>query len=291
MKRGLSLLKKVLPYLWIVLGSAVYALGFVWFYMPNQIAYGGVTGVAQMINAAFGWPSIGVLILLMNIPLFLAGWRFLGGKLLINSLLATALSSVFIDLISGLYTFPAMEPLLACIYGGVTVGFSLGVIFLQGATTGGSDIAARLLKLRVGWLPMGRIVLILDLAVIVGAAVVFRRLNSALYGVVSLYISTLVMDGVLYGTDTAKVAYIISDHPRQITDAITKNLQRGVTILHGEGSWSGTKKQVLLCAFKKRQIVELRRTVKELDPDAFLIVCEAHEVLGDGFGKYDKNSF
>lgn len=291
MNRGLSVIRRALPYLWIVLGSALYALGFVWFYMPNHIAYGGVTGVAQIINAAFGWPSIGVLIILLNVPLFLAGWRLLGRSLLINSLLATALSSVFIDLIFGLYTFPAMEPLLACIYGGVTLGFSLGLIFLQGATTGGTDIAARLLKLRVGWLPMGRLVLILDLAVIVGAALVFRQLNSALYGVVSLYISTLVMDGVLYGTDTAKVAYIISDHYQQITDAITKDMGRGVTILHGEGSWSGTEKKVLLCAFKKRQIVELRRTVKELDPDAFLIVCEAHEVLGDGFRKYDKNNF
>ncbi len=99
------------------------------------------------------------------------------------------------------------------------------------------------------------------------------------------------MDGVLYGTDTAKVAYIISDHYQQIADAITRDMDRGVTILHGEGSWSGTEKKVLLCAFKKRQITELKRTVKELDPDAFLIVCEAHEVLGDGFRKYDKNSF
>lgn len=291
MKRVLSLLKLALPYLWIVLGSAVYALGFVWFYMPNRIAYGGVTGIAQIINAIFGWPSIGVIIILVNIPLFLAGWRLLGRRLLINSLLATALSSLFIDLISGLYTFSAMEPLLACIYGGVSMGASLGLIFLQGATTGGTDIAARLLKLRVGWLPMGRIILILDLVVIVSAAAVFRQLDSALYGLVSLYISTLVMDGVLYGTDTAKVAYIISDHYQQIADAITRDMDRGVTILHGEGSWSGTEKKVLLCAFKKRQITELKRTVKELDPDAFLIVCEAHEVLGDGFRKYDKNSF
>jgi uncharacterized membrane-anchored protein YitT (DUF2179 family) len=174
MKRVLSLLKLALPYLWIVLGSAVYALGFVWFYMPNRIAYGGVTGIAQIINAIFGWPSIGVIIILVNIPLFLAGWRLLGRRLLINSLLATALSSLFIDLISGLYTFSAMEPLLACIYGGVSMGASLGLIFLQGATTGGTDIAARLLKLRVGWLPMGRIILILDLVVIVSAAAVFR---------------------------------------------------------------------------------------------------------------------
>lgn len=289
MKRFSAALKLLLPYVWITLACAVYALGFNWFYMPNHIAYGGVTGIAQMINAMFGRPSIGVLIILMNVPIFLIGWRLLGGKLLLGSLYAMALSSVFIDLISALYTFPAMEPLLACIYGGVTIGFSLGIIFLQGATTGGSDIGARLLKLKLTWLPMGKLVLILDLAVIVSAALVFRKVNSALYGVVALYIATLVMDGVLYGMDTARVAYIISDSYQDIAAAITNEMHRGVTILHGVGSWSGTEKKVLLCAFKKRQIVELKRTVKEIDPGAFLIVCEAHEVLGSGFGQYRKN--
>lgn len=287
----MKIVKHLLPYLWMTVACVIYALGFVWFYVPNQIAYGGVTGIAQMINTAFGWPSIGVLIIIMNIPLFLFGWRLLGGKLLVTSLFSMTLSSLFIDLISAVYTFHAMDPLLASIYGGVIVGFSMGVIFLQGATTGGMDIAARLLKLKLAWLPMGRIVLILELAVIVGVALVFRQVNSALYGLVSLYISTIVMDGLLYGTDTAKVAYIISDMYQEIASAITQDLHRGVTILHGQGSWSGNEKRVLLCAFKKRQIVELKRTVKELDPDAFLIVCEAHEVLGDGFRKYDKNSF
>jgi uncharacterized membrane-anchored protein YitT (DUF2179 family) len=291
MKKAAAALKRILPYVWIALACVIYAVGFNWFFMPNQIGYGGVTGIAQIINGLFGWPSIGVLIIVMNVPLFLAGWRLLGGRLLVTSLFAMTLSSVFIDALSAFYKFPAMEPLLASIYGGVIIGFALGVIFLQGATTGGSDIAARLLKLRLNWLPMGRIILFLDLIVIIGTAVVFRRLNSALYGAVSLYISTLVMDGVLYGTDTAKVAYIISDKYREIAAAISSELHRGVTVLHGEGAWSKADKNVLLCAIKMRQVVELKRTVKELDPDAFLIVCDAHEVLGDGFGKYKRNDF
>jgi len=284
-----ALLKAVLPYVWITLACPIYALGFNWFYVPNQIAYGGVTGISQMVNAAFGWPSIGVLIIAFNVPLFLFGWRLLGGKLLVTSLFAMILSAVLIDLLAAVYTFPTMEPLLACIYSGVTIGFSLGVIFLQGATTGGTDIAARLLKLKLEWLPIGRIILILDLVVIVSTAIVCQTGDRAHYGVVALYISTLTIDGVLYGMDTAKVAYIISDQFEEIASTITKDLHRGVTILQGEGSWTGTQRKVLLCAFKRRQIVELKRTVKELDPDAFLIVCEAHEVLGYGFRNYKKN--
>lgn len=280
-----SLSKDILSFGLITLACAVYAFGFNCFFMPGRIAYGGVTGIAQIINAIFGWPSIGVLIIAMNIPIFLAGWHFLGKRLLITSLYAMGLSSIFIDLLASFYTFTPMDPLLASIYGGITIGFSMGIIFLQGATTGGTDIGARLLKLRLAWLPIGRLVLFLDLLVIVAVALVFRTINSALYGGIALYISTLVMDGVVYGLDTARVAYIISESPQEIAGAIAQELDRGVTFLHGEGAWSGNSKKVLLCAFKKRQVVTLKRLVKKLDPNAFLIVCNAHEVLGEGFYK------
>lgn len=291
MKHAAAFLDRALSYLWITLACGVYALGFNWFFVPNQIGYGGVTGIAQIVNALLGRPSVGLLIILMNLPLFWLGWRLLGRRLAIASLYAMALSSVLIDLLAALYTFPAMEPLLACIYGGVFIGFSLGVIFTQDATTGGTDIAARLVRRRVGWLPMGRIILGLDLVVIVGAAAVFRQLDSALYGLVALYISSLVMDWMLYGSDPAKVAYIISERHGEIAAEITQRLQRGVTVLHGVGAWSGAEKNVLLCAVKVRQTAALKRTVKELDPDAFLILCDAHEVLGSGFGSHKKNDF
>lgn len=291
MKHRLAPFRRGLPFLWITLACVLYALGFNWFFMPNQIAYGGVTGIAQIIHALLGRPSIGLLIIVMNLPLFLAGWRLLGRRLVVMSLFAMALSSVLIDLLAALYAFPTMEPLLASIYGGVFIGASLGIIFAQDATTGGTDIAARLVRRRLSWLPMGRIMLMLDLVVIVGAALVFRQLNSALYGLVSLYISSLVMDGMLYGSDPAKVAYIISERHDAIAAEIGSRINRGVTILHGEGAWSGAEKRVLLCAVKVRQMPALKRTVKELDPDAFLIVCDAHEVLGDGFGSHHSNDF
>lgn len=278
-----------LPYLWITLASAVYAVGFCWCYDPNQIGFGGITGIGQILNHFFPILPIGTVVIVLNIPLFLLGWRLLGGHLLISSLYAMFISSAFIDLINLFFTFEPMEPLLACIFGGVFMGGSLGVVFLQGATTGGTDLIARLLKLRLSWLPMGKLLLGIDLVVIVAVAAAFRNLYSALYGVVALYISSLVMDGVLYGIDNAKVAYIISDAHEQITNAIIHDIDRGVTILHGQGAYSGTEKKVLLVAFKQRQIVALKRTVKEIDPAAFLIVCEAHEVLGDGFREYKQN--
>ena len=277
------------PYLWITLASAFYALGFCWCYDPNQIGFGGITGVGQILNHFFPILPIGTVVILLNIPLFLLGWRLLGGHLLISSLYAMFVSSIFIDGINLFYTFEPMDPLLACIFGGVLMGGSLGVVFLQGATTGGTDLIARLLKLRLAWLPMGKLLLGIDLVVIVAVALAFRNLYSALYGVVALYISSLVMDGVLYGIDNAKVAYIISDAHEEITHAIIHDIDRGVTILQGTGAYSGAEKKVLLVAFKQRQIVALKRTVKEIDPAAFLIVCEAHEVLGDGFREYKQN--
>ncbi len=280
--------KQAVSFFFITLGAALHAVGFNWCYAPNNIAFGGITGVAQIVNALLPWAPVGVVAILLNIPLFLLGWKLLGGKLLVGTLYAMLASSVFIDLLAPLPWQP-MEPMLACLCGGVLLGLSLGLVFQQGATTGGTDLMARLLKLKLAWLPMGRLVLAIDLVVIVATAVVFKSLESALYGLTALYVSSLVMDGVLYGTDSAKVAYIISDKHREISDAIVHDLDRGVTILHGQGGYSGAEKQVLMCAIKQRQIVSLKRLVKETDPAAFLIVCDAHEVLGDGFRQYSKN--
>ena len=279
----------LLPYLWITLASAVYAFGFNWCYEPNQIGFGGITGIGQIINHFLPWVPIGTVVIILNVPLFILGWRLLGGHLLVSSLYSMFISSVFIDLLHMLCTFEPMEPFLACVFGGVLMGASLGVVFLQGATTGGTDLVARLLKLKLSWLPMGRVLLVVDLLVILAVAAAFRSIYSALYGIIALYLSSFVMDQVLYGIDNAKVAYIISDEYEKIASAIIHDIDRGVTILHGQGGWSGAEKKVLMVAFKQKQIVAIKRMVKELDPSAFLIVCDAHEVLGDGFREYKQN--
>ena len=273
----------------ITLASLFYAVSFVWCFDPNGIAFGGITGLAQLVNRLFPAIPVGVTVIVLNIPLFLLGWKLIGGKLLVSSLYAMFISSVFIDLITPLYDWQPMDPLLACIFGGLLMGGSLGIVFLQGATTGGTDLAARLLKLKFKWLPMGKLLMGVDLTVIILVALFFQNLNTALYGLVALYISTLAMDGILYGLDNAKVAYIISDHNEQIADAIVHDLDRGVTILQGQGAYTGADKQVLMCAFKQREIASIKAAVKDIDPDAFLIVCNAHEVLGEGFRDYKKD--
>ena len=284
---------KVLSLLWsyfmITVASAIYAVGFNWFYMPNDIAFGGITGVGQIINAILPWAPIGTVVIILNIPLFILGWRLYGGHLLLSSLYAMAVSSVFIDLVNSFWPFEPMDSLLACIFGGILMGASLGLVFQQGATTGGTDLIARLLKLKISWLPMGRLLMATDLVVIVATAIAFGSIYSALYGLVALYIASIVMDRMLYGLDSAKVAYIISDHFKEIADALVNDLDRGVTILQGQGAYSRAEKKVLMCAFKQRQIVSIKRMVKQLDPSAFIIVCDAYEVLGDGFREYKQN--
>lgn len=283
-------LKRTLfPLLVITLGSACYALGFVWCYAPNGIAFGGLTGVAQIVNYLVPALPIGVTVIVLNVPLFILGWKLIGGRLLVSSLYAMFISSVFIDLLTPLRVWEPMEPLLACIFGGLLLGLSLGLIFQQGATTGGTDLMARLLKLKLAWLPMGKLLMGIDLAVILAVAAAFRTLNAALYGLVALYISTIVMDGVLYGLDNAKVAYIISDQNKEISDVLVKEMDRGVTILHGQGAYTGAEKNVLMCAFKQREIAAIKAAVKGIDPAAFVIVCNAHEVLGEGFRDYKKD--
>lgn len=274
-------------YLMIALGAGIYALAFDGCFVPNGIAFGGVTGLAQIVHFFLPRLPVGTLVILFNIPLFLLGWRLFGNHMLISSIVAMTASSLCIDGLALLYPFPPMEDkLLGCLVGGVLLGVSLGVIFLQGATTGGTEIVARLLKLKFAWLPMGKLLLCADLVVVSIAALVFRSVGTALYGVVALYLSTFVMDQVLYGLDNAKVAYIISDRPEDIVKVILNDLDRSVTYLQGEGGYTGQSKKVILCAFKQREIVAIKETVRQVDPNAFMIVTSAHEVLGEGFGSY-----
>ena len=276
-------------YLWIALGSVLYSLSFDWFYVPNQIGFGGLTALGMILNHLSPAVPIGTVVLILNIPLFLLGWKFLGGHTLVSSLFAMAATSVLVDLISAVYTFPPMDPMLAAIFGGVSLGLSLGIIFSKGATTGGTDLIARLLKLPFAWLPMGKLLLVVDLSMLLAVSVAFRSMESAMYGIIALYISTMVMDMVLYGLDQSKVAYIVTSNPRPLAAEIDKQLDRGTTFLHGEGSFTGQDRLVLMCAFKQRQIVPLKALVHEMDPEAFIIVCNAHEVLGQGFRRYQKN--
>ena len=223
----------------------------------------------------------------MNVPLFLAGWKLIGGHLLVSSLYAMAVSSLAIDGISLVYVFPAMDPILAALYGGVVMGVGLGLVFSQGATTGGTDIIGKLLKLKFSWLPIGKLILVPDVVVLALAMLVFGQIETALYGAIALFASSKVTDVVLYGLNPAKMALIISDQWREVADTLLAQ-DRGVTILRGWGAYTRAEKHVLRIAFQQREIVQVKRVVHQLDPKAFLIVCDAQDVLGEGFGDYQK---
>ena len=274
----------------ITFGAAIFAIGFVWLYQPNSIASGGLTGLAQIVNHLLPFMPVGVTVIILNVPLFILCLKLIGGKPLLLSLYAMLISSVFIDALDLAFTWKPIDPMLAAIFAGLLMGLSLGLVISQEATTGGTDLLARLLKLKLAWLPMGKLLMAIDLVVIISSAIAFQRVQSALYGLVALFIASFVMDTVLYGMDNAKVAYIISDKNEELRRHITEQMKRGVTVLHGQGGWSGEKKDVLMVAFKQQQIVPLKAAVKEIDPTAFLIVCDAHEVLGDGFGKHSDNA-
>lgn len=284
-----TLLKLLKAYSLITFGALIYALSFNWFFQPNHIAFGGLTGIAQILNRIWPVLPVGVMVIVMNVPLFVAGVRKMGMGLLLASLYCMATSSIFVDIMAAVYTFSPMEPLLASLYGGLTLGFSLGLMLMANATGGGTELLARLLKYRLPGLSMGRLCLVIDLVVIVAYAAVFRSLNNALYGIVALYIATIVMDTVIYGSQRAVLAYIISDRSGDIAAALL-GLDMGITLLSGTGGFSGDKKKVILCAIRRHQVAMVKELVNERDPAAFVIVCQAHEVLGEGFGVYDKNA-
>ena len=270
-------------YAMITLSCALYAVGFNWCFDPNHLSVGGFTGVAQIINFFIPQAPIGTIIVVLNLPLFILSWKKVGRQWLYATLYATLVSSGMIDLLAGLYTFQPMEPLLAAICGGVAAGLGCGLMLRYSATTGGTELAARLLKLKLPGLSIGTLCLTIDAIVVVSYAAVFRDLTQALYAMVALFIISKVMDRVVYGGNGAKMAYIISEQYEAITAKLLE-LDRGVTLLEGRGGFSGRPKNVILCAFSRAQIVSIKSIVKQADPDAFIIVCDAYEILGEGFG-------
>ena len=286
-------MKKLLhQYGWIfttIFGCAIFALGLDLFLLPNSLNTGGVSGLSMVIREILGFGSVGIIQVLINVPLFLIGGIKIGKKFFFGSLLGMLSFSVFIDLFSYL-PVPETEVLLGVLYGAVLCGLGAGVVFSSGATTGGSDIVVRLLKLRFRNVPVGRICLCIDSVVAVLTGIVYQDVNSALYTGIAIFISGKIIDAVVYSFDYSKVALIITKDYEQVAQAISDKLERGATYLHGEGSYSHKATKVVLTAVKKQQVSDLKELVVEIDPDAFIIVQEAHQVLGDGFIRYSKDS-
>ena len=281
-----SVREQVRSYVIITLACVLYALSFNWFYAPNDFTVGGFTGISQIINFFVPVLPIGTMVIVLNVPLFVVGLKKFGFAFLCKSIYTMALSSVLIDVVDVIHQFSPMDPLLACLYGGVTLGIASGLLFREEATTGGSELGAWILRTRIEGFSIGNICLGIDLTIILIYAAVFRSLNNALYGALALYITTKVLDLVVYGQNTAKLAYIISDKYEEIMqEMIARDM--GATLLNGKGIYTGSERPLLLCAVRNKEVVSIKRFIKELDPDAFFIVCDASEVLGEGFGVYN----
>ena len=272
-----------------ILGSAVFALGFALFLQPNDMNPGGISGLAMVAVELLGFGSVGIFSILINLPLFILAGLKIGKRFFAGSLLGMILSSVLIDAFAAI-AFPAPEPLIGALYGGALCGLGLGVVFVSGTSTGGSDILVRLLKLRWRNVPIGQISMSFDALVVLLTGLVFRDLNTALYTGVTVFLCGKVVDAVVYGFDYSKVALIISSQYEAIAEAIGRKLDRGATFLHAEGSYSHQETKVVLAAVRRQQIAELKELVMAVDPNAFVIVQEAHQVLGHGFSRYSRDS-
>ena len=263
----------------IAAGCLVGALAYPWFLVPNHIAPGGLTGLATVLNYLFALP-VGTTSLVMNIPLFLVGWRAMGGAFALRSLAATLLFSLFIDLLP----LPCLtqDPMLASVFGGAMLGAGLGLILRSGATTGGTDMAARMVHKRLSYLSVGMILFLIDGIVVVLAGVCIH-IEHALYAFVSIFVSSKVINVVVDGLTTEKACYVITAAHDQVRRQIMEELDRGVTLLSAKGGFSGEERPVLMCVVSAQEVARLKLIVRRADDRAFVFISDAHEVLGEGF--------
>ena len=274
----------------ITLGSFIYAFAFDWLFIPNNIVMGGFTGFAQTLNRFVPAVPVGMTVIVLNVPLFILGIRRQGFRLLLSSVFAMAISSLLIDVLANAVAFkPIEDHLVACLFGGGMVGIAMGLLLMVGATTGGVELAARLLKYHFRHISIGKLCLVLDLSVIALYTLVFRNISDGLYAAIAMYISSLAMDAVIYGRNTSEVACIICSEGRRIQERLIE-LDLGVTNISAHGGYSDSEKDILICAFKPTRITELKEAIMELDNTAFVIICNADDIFGEGFAQFNLDS-
>ena len=263
----------------MILGSAMAAAAFQFFTFPNSI---GVTGIAQIVHLLSSLPT-GVLNIVLNIPLFIICWRHLGLRVLIGALAVMVMVSVFIDLFALTKVAATDDPLLASVYGGVLNGAGYGLVYTTGVTGGGIDILAKLLRRKYPHINFGNFILGMNVMVVLTFAFLFQKYESCMYTMIEMFISSKVINLLLYGSNVSTVCYIISSVPAEISDAINRQMHRGVTFLRGQGGWSGHDQPVILCVIKRPEIAQMRALVRNVDANAFFIVTEAKDVFGKNF--------
>lgn len=276
--------KRISRFLLMTAGSFCYAAAISLFLDPNNLAPGGVTGIAIILNRLFS-VSTGTMIFLLNIPIMLLGLWKLGGKLIVSTVYCIILTSFLTDTM-GKYGAITEEPLLAALSGAVLLAVGMGGVFKAGSTTGGTDIIIKVLRLKIPYMKTGALYLLLDAIVVTASAFVFKDIDRALYAGITVFVSSFVLDLVLYGRDGAKLIYIISDKADKITIRLLEELNIGVTYINGQGAYSGINKKVIMCVMRKQLAPRTEDIIKEEDPEAFMIVTSATEIYGEGYKSY-----
>lgn len=267
----------------IMLGAAIYSFGFVHFNMQNQLGEGGFAGITLVLYFTLGWDPA-LLNLLLNIPMFILGWRLLGKMVFIYTLIGTVSVSIFLKVFQ-VYQFDIQlkdDLFLAALFAGVFVGLGLGIVFRFGGTTGGVDILARLAHKYFGW-SMGKSMFMFDAIVILLSWLTFLDARSMMYTLVAVFVGARVIDFVQEGAYAARGAIIISQNPSAIADMISLRMERGVTTLQGRGHYTKQEREVLYCVVSRNELVRLKSIIHEVDPYAFVSIFEVHDVAGEGF--------
>lgn len=277
--------KIVLDTFTIVIGCFLVAVGLDVFAIPNNISPGGVSGLAAALSSLVPI-SVGTFALLINFPLLIVAWRVLGIRQLSRTIAATILLSFFIDLVAACLPVYAGNVLLAAVLGGVLVGAGIGILFLRGISTGGTDLLSILLLRPMPNLPVGALLLFIDASVVAVAVIVFRDIEVALYSIVMLFVTSQVIDAIMNGANYAKVVYIVTDHGDSVTEALNTKTDRGVTIIPGRGGYTGQDKTVLMTVTRRNTLAQTLTVIKHADPTAFSFVINAAEVHGEGFHRY-----
>jgi uncharacterized membrane-anchored protein YitT (DUF2179 family) len=282
--KWITMLRNIIP---VSFGTAIYAFGLHYFVISNHLMEGGVTGVALLFRYAANIPP-SLTTLLLNVPLFLIGWKALGKKSMLYTLWGTLSLAFFLSVMEWLINIGWIIPfstdhdfLLAALYAGVTLGAGLGIVFRFGATTGGSDIIARLGNRWHGW-NVGKVVLVVDVAVIL-VSIFYISQEKVLYSLVSIFISSRMIDYITQGAYAAKELTIITEQGEQLTRTITQEMQRGVTIFPARGAYSQKPVEVIYCVVSRSEVRRLISLVQSLDPQAFIIISDVNDVLGEGF--------
>lgn len=270
-----------------IAAAILYAVSVNMFTAPNQIAPGGVTGLATILNYLLGVP-IGITTFLINVPLVILGLIFLGKAFTLKTLKTVVFFSLFVDLLNPILQPYTRDHLLASLFGGILMGAALGLVFLRGSTTGGTDILGRLIQLPMPHVQIGKLIMLTDGLILLLSTIVYHNIETAMYGVIVIFLDGKVIDTILYGYDTGKQLMVISDSNEEIGRRVMGELERGATFFQARGAYSNEEKDALMCIVKRNQFGKVKKIIKEIDPDAFVIVTEAGEVIGDGFKSIDK---